>query len=209
MKAFHDQIIATIAAAGILITTGNLQAQRSHQVVNQARLQGNQVAMDAFADVVAQDVRSMGSGVPTGEPMILDASASAITFRGTAGASGDASTVAYVRTNEVNEEGQPVVRIQREVDGVATARSPQLSAFSLDFMDAGGGAVGGSGLADARRVRVRAELAMPTDNIAARAPVRQVGWETELAPSNLARAHTPSQSHPLLSAHVALATYGE
>ena len=172
MSAFQDHLIAAVAAAGVLLTTTNLQHQRAHEVIHQTRLQGGQAALDGFADVLAQDVRSMGSGVPTGEPMVLATEAASVTFQGTTDSTDTARTVEYAWTTEVGDDGAEVVRVRRLVDGMLTGESPALSSFDLDLRDASG--ADPSALADTRRVHVRAELALPTDEIGTSAHVRRL-----------------------------------
>lgn len=209
MSPFQDHIIAAVAAAGILLTTSNLQHQRAFDVLNQTRLQGGQAALDAFADVVAQDLRSMGSGVPTGESMILEATSHSLTFRGTSDETPTARTLRYSWTDEPETDGRMTVRVVREVDGAVQGQSPALASFSLALLDDLGGAVGPSELEDARRVHVAAALSMPADAVSEDAPVRGLSWETGFTPPNLARRTTRTEPHPLLTANVSLETFGD
>lgn len=206
MSPFQDHLIASVAAVGVLLTTVNLQHQRATEVIHQSRLQGGQTALHAWADVVAQDIRSIGSGVPTGSAMLLSSDASTLSFRGTADSTGTARAIAYAWTTELDASGSSVVRVRRTVDGVPSGQSPALAAFDLELRDASGAEAGA--LADTRRVHVRAELALGADPTVEDATVRRVGWETEFAPSNLSRTNTGASSHPLLSASVTLTSLG-
>ncbi|MEL6615878.1 MAG: hypothetical protein AAFQ43_09075 [Bacteroidota bacterium] len=206
MRVFQDHLITAVAAAGILLTSSNLQQESARDLLNQTRRQGGQTALAAFADVVSQDVRSIGSGVPTGEPMVLASGEGALSFRGTADATGTARTVAYTWAEVTGADGDTEIRLHRTVDGVARGQSPALTDLSFDLLDARGAET--TALDDVRRVRVRAELApSPDDTLAESAAVKRLAWETEFAPSNLARRASGSDAHPLLSAHVALRSY--
>lgn len=205
MRVFQDHLITAVAAAGILLTSSNLQQESARDLLNQTRRQGGQAALAAFTDVVSQDVRSIGSGVPTGEPMLLASGEGTLSFRGTADATGAARTVSYTWAEAPGASGDAEIRLFRTVDGVARGQSPALSDLSFEWLDARGAAV--SDLGEARRVRVRAELATPDDAAAQGAAVKRLAWETEFAPSNLARNAAPTEEHPLLSARVALTSY--
>lgn len=205
MRLFQDHLITTIAAAGILLTSANLQHESATMLLNQTRRQGGKAALTSFADVVSQDVRSMGSGVPTGEQMVLASGDGTLTFRGTSDDTAIARTIRYDWVETTDASGKTETRLRRTVDGVARGESPALSSFALQLLDANGRAV--TAPDDARRVHVRAEVAMTDDVAAEETSVRRLSWETEFSPSNLARRNTESDPHPLLTANVSLTSF--
>jgi hypothetical protein len=210
MQLLQDHLITAVAAFGILLATGELLHQRALDAAQQARLMGGQAALAAFTEVLEQDLRSIGSGVPTGTPMVLEAEADRFVFQGTADATETTRTIAYERAAAApGPGGEPRYTVTRYVDGVPGPPSPLLTAFDVALRDAEGLAVGPGTLEAARRVRVRLEMPPPFEGLPADGQaVRRLAWESELVPSNLARRQIPGDAHPLLPTYVALTSFG-
>lgn len=210
MRLLHDHLITAIAAAGVIMTTTGLLHDRATDTTQQVQVHSAQHALASFAEVVEQDVRSIGSGVPTGSPMILTVEEDEFRFLGTADSTDEARMIVYERTELApGLNGAPRYQMTRWVDGVAKGQSPVLTDAEIEVYDAAGNVLGAGALSSARRVRLRLEVETPLGGEAAEdAPHRRVAWETEIAPANLARRQTSTAAHPLLQASVTLSTLG-
>ena len=204
----HDQLIAAVAAFGVLLSTGGILHQRALDTANQVRLNSAHVSLESFTEVLEQDLRSIGSGVAAGSPMIHAFDSDALSFSGTADSSAAARTVTYARTTApAGPNGEFRYVVTRSVDGVVTAQSPALTDATVALLAADGTPVSPAALDNTRRVEVHLEMEPPFSEMPG-AEIDRVVWGTEVAPPNLARRQSTSESHPLLSANVSLTQYG-
>jgi hypothetical protein len=207
----QDHLIAALAAFGILVASTGLLHERALGAAQQTRLFGARAALTAFTEVLEQDIRSIGSGVPTGAPMLEAPEPDRFAFFGTADSTATPRAIAYEwEALAPGPGGEPRYVVTRYVAGDPAGRSPLLSAFEVALRDAAGDSIAAGALDEARRVRVRLELVPPFEDLPARGrAVGRVAWEAEFAPSNLARREEEHTEHPLLQLHVALTRYGD
>ena len=207
-SAIHDQLIAAIVVMGAFLTTGSWLHQRASDSASQVQLSATHASLSGFTEVLEQDIRSIGSGVVAGAPMIFTFDVDEFSFSGTADSTRAARTILYTRTPATpGPGGEPRYVLTRTVNGAVTSSSPPLTAAGFVLLDDANNPVGTGTLEQARRVQVHLEVPPPFETLPD-AAVQRVVWATEVAPPNLARRNAAAESHPMLSTNATVTEYG-
>lgn len=208
MHGYMDHVITTVAAIGVLIASQSLIQRQTVDLANQTEQHSTATSLEDFTEVLEQDLRSIGSGVPTGNPMLAELNGDTFAFYGTADSSATANLIAYNRVLEDSSNGEPRFRIHRIVDGVLDGQSPLLSDYWFKLYTSDDAEVTGSDFSEVKRIRTRLEKPAPFySSDPDEQLIQNVAWEAEIAPTNLDRYQTESESHPLLSLNVDFISY--
>ena len=132
MQFIHDHLIATIVGAILLMVLLTLRLEQQRANVEATQFYAVKKQQIALIDMIERDIENVGSGVPLGEPMILQADAEGLRFRKEL-ADGTQAEVAYLRegpagTVSLNGTEVPVYhvrRIVRDGDGSWRLAHPQ------------------------------------------------------------------------------------
>lgn len=208
MQSLHDQLIAVVAAFGVLLTSNGLIQSRSLDLANQTEQHGAQSTLAVFVDVLEQDFKNIGSGVASGATMISALSETDFEFYGTSDSTSTARFIAYRKVLSDTSGVSPRYILQRFVNGEIQGQSPELLDYSLSLHGLNGSVITPTNLDEARTVHVRLELPAPFSS--AENPnqlLRSVAWESEIAPPNLTRRLVGRTNHPLLSLSVDLESF--
>lgn len=122
MQFIHDHLIATIVGAILLMVLLTLRLEQQRANVEATQFYAVKKQQIALIDMIERDIENVGSGVPLGEPMILQADAEGLRFRKEL-ADGTQAEVAYLRegpagTVSLNGTEVPVYHVRRIVRDV-------------------------------------------------------------------------------------------